>query len=393
MQRPYYILPLIVLSQFAGTSLWFSGNAILPEISKAFQLQQGALALVTSAVMIGFITGTLIYAVFAIADRFKPSTVFFLSSVFAAVANLMILLPHQQIISLLLSRFLVGFFLAGIYPVGMKIAAEWYEKGLGKALGYLVGALVLGTAFPHVLKQSGWNYDWRVVLLLTSSFALTGGLLILFFIPSGPFAKTNLHYSFSAFKQSFTSANFRSASFGYFGHMWELYAFWAFVPVLLSLYVKKQDAVLNIPFWSFSIIAAGAVGCIAGGYLTKWFGSAKVAFAALCVSGICCVLAYFSFSLPAPVFLFFMIIWGIAVAADSPQFSSIVAQTAVAENKGAALTIVISIGFSVTVMSIYVLNYLFEAQMQSPLVMLILAPGPLFGLWKMYPLLKEKAFG
>jgi MFS family permease len=174
--------------------------------------------------------------------------------------------------------------------------------------------------------------------------------------------------------------------------MWELYAFWAFVPVLLSLYVKKQDAVLNIPFWSFSIIAAGAVGCIAGGYLTKWYGSAKVAFAALCVSGICCVLAYFSFSLPAPVFLFFMIIWGIAVVADSPQFSSIVAQTAVAENKGAAITIVTCIGFSVTVVSIYLLNFLFEAQMQSSLVLLILAPGPLFGLWKMYPLLKEKAF-
>lgn len=392
MQRPNHILPLIVLSQFAGTSLWFSGNAILPEISKTFQLQQGALALVTSSVLIGFITGTFMYAVFAIADRFKPSVVFFLSAMLAALANLLILLPDLQITSLLLSRFLVGFFLAGIYPVGMKIAAEWYEKGLGKALGYLVGALVLGTAFPHLLKQAGWEYNWRVVLLMTSSFATIGGLVIVLFIPRGPFAKTSLHYSFTAFQQSFRFANFRSASFGYFGHMWELYAFWAFVPVLLTLYVNKQHALLNVPFWSFSIIAAGAVGCVVGGYLTKRYGSAKVAFAALCISCVCSILAYFSYNLPAPLFLLFMFIWGIAVVADSPQFSSIVAQTAVAENKGAALTIVTCIGFSITVASIYLLNYLFEAWLQSPWVLLLLAPGPLFGLWKLYPLLKEKAF-
>ena len=193
MQRPAYILPLIVLSQFAGTSLWFSGNAILPEISKTFQLEQAALAIVTSSVLIGFITGTFVFAISALADRFQPSLVFFLSSLFAATANLLILIPQQELSILIISRFSVGFFLAGIYPVGMKIAAEWYEKGLGKALGYLVGALVLGTAFPHLLKQSGWEYNWRTVLILPSCFALIGGLLMFLLVARGRNSKASLH--------------------------------------------------------------------------------------------------------------------------------------------------------------------------------------------------------
>ncbi len=392
MNRPQYILPFIVLSQFAGTSLWFSGNAILPEISKAFQLEKDALAIVTSSVLIGFIIGTLLYAITAIADRYKPSLVFFISSLFAAAANLLILLPQQDFILLVLSRFLVGFFLAGIYPVGMKIAAEWYEKGLGKALGYLVGALVLGTAFPHLLKQSDWNYNWKHVLLFTSTIAVAGGLIVLLFASKKETPKKRTQYSFSAFKTSFQSADFRAASFGYFGHMWELYAFWAFVPVLLSIYAKTNGYEMNIPLWSFILIAAGVPGCVMGGYISTKRGSAKVAASALLVSFCCCLLAAFSFVLPPVLFFLFLFIWGFAVIADSPQFSSIVAQTAVVENKGSALTIVTSIGFAITVVSIYVLNYLFEAFFQSPYVLLVLAPGPLFGLWKLRPLLKQETF-
>lgn len=392
MNRPNYILPLIVLSQFAGTSLWFSGNVILTEISKTFQLEKDALAIVTSSVLIGFIIGTFLYAITAIADRFKPSVVFFISSLLAASANLLILLPQQDFLLFVLSRFFVGFFLAGIYPVGMKIAAEWYEKGLGKALGYLVGALVMGTAFPHLLKQSGWDYNWKYVLMVTSTVAATGGLIILLFVPRGPFYKKGSNYSFDAFKNSFRFPNFRAASFGYFGHMWELYAFWAFVPVILNLYTKQNAATMDVPLWSFIIIAAGAVGCVVGGYITLKQGSAKVAYTGMLVSFCCCVLSVFSFAFPPALFLFFLLIWGFAVVADSPQFSSIVAQTAVAENKGSALTIVTCVGFLITVVSVYVLNRLFEQFMQSPYVLLILSPGPLFGLWKLRPLLKQTQF-
>jgi MFS family permease len=392
MQRPNHILPLIVLSQFAGTSLWFSGNAIHTDISKAFQLEQDAIAIVTSLVLIGFIAGTFLYAITAVADRFKPSIVFFISSLLASAANLLLLLPQHDFLILLVSRFGVGFFLAGIYPVGMKIAAEWYEKGLGKALGYLVGALVMGTAFPHLLKHSGWEYNWKDVLKFTSLVATIGGLLILLFVPRGPFHKTGSRYSFNTFRLSFRDANFRAASFGYFGHMWELYAFWAFVPILLNLYCKRNGELLSVPLWSFFILAAGAIGCVAGGYITLKHGSAKVAFNAMIVSFVCCVLSVFSFHLPPFLFLFFLLIWGFAVVADSPQFSSIVAQTAVAENRGSALTIVTCIGFSITVASIYLLNLLFAQFPESAFVLWILAPGPLFGLWKLRTLTREKTF-
>lgn len=392
MQRPAYILPLIVLSQFAGTSLWFSGNAILSEISKTFQLNQTALATVTSSVLVGFITGTFVFALFSIADRYKPSEVFFLSSLFAGVANLIILIPQHHLFILITSRFFVGFFLAGIYPVGMKIAAEWFEKGLGKALGYLVGALVLGTAFPHLLKQSGWEYNWKTVLLLTSAFAATGGLFIFAFVPRGPFFKKSLHYSFKAFQQSFHLAEFRAASFGYFGHMWELYTFWAFVPLILNYYKEKHVLQLNIPFWSFLVIATGMIGCIVGGFLTKKYGSAKIAFSAMSCSMICCILSFFSFEWTLPFFLIFLFVWGLTVVADSPQFSSIVAQTAVSENKGSALTIVTCIGFAITVTSIFTITFIYEKTNHAPWVFLLLAPGPLIGLWKLKPLLKEKPF-
>lgn len=392
MNQPKHILPLIVIAQFAGTSLWFSGNAILPEISKELNLQQGGLAAVTINVLIGFICGTFLYSLLAIADRFKPSNVFFASSLFAAIANLLIIPFHHQFAILLFSRFMTGFFLAGIYPVGMKIAAEWYEKGLGKALGYLVGALVLGTAFPHLLKQSAWNYNWEHVLLFTSIAAVLGGLLILLFVPDGPYRKRGNRYSASAFISSFRSKDFRSASLGYFGHMWELYAFWAFVPVLLSLYAKKNSYEISIPLWSFFIIAIGAASCVAGGYFTLRKGSAKVAFAALLISFCCCLLSAFSFYLPPYLFLLFLLVWGFAAVADSPQFSSIVAQMAVAENKGSALTIVTCIGFSITVAAVYTLHLLSDLFPQSTNIFLLLAPGPLFGLIALAPLLKQTAF-
>ena len=155
-RKPFHILPLIVFSQFAGTSLWFAGNAILPDIQQELHLQGNAIGDITSMVQLGFICGTLVFALLSIADRFHPSRVFFVSSLIAALANACIAWIAKDFFALLALRFITGFFLAGIYPVGMKIAADWYEKGLGKALGYLVGALVLGTAFPHLLKAGNY---------------------------------------------------------------------------------------------------------------------------------------------------------------------------------------------------------------------------------------------
>ena len=378
-QRPAYILPVIVVSQFAGTSLWFAGNAVLPDIQQALHLTATGPGAITSSVQLGFIAGTFIFALLHIADRFPAARVFFVCSLAGAAANAGMIWWASGQWSLMACRFLTGFFLAGIYPVGMKIAADWYEKGLGKALGWLVGALVLGTAFPHLLKGSTHNFAWQAVVTGTSLVAAGGGLLLWLLVPDGPYRKQSTAFHPSAMVNIFRAARFRAVATGYFGHMWELYALWAFVPVLINLHAQDKGVQHNTALWSFLCIGIGGVGCVAGGYLSQKLGNARVAFYSLLLSGACCCLSYFMVQAPSPLFLLFLLFWGITVTPDSPQFSTLVAQMAPVENKGTALTLVTSIGFAISIASIELVGYLFH-HFSSPLVFVLLAPGPLIGI-------------
>jgi MFS family permease len=371
-----------VLSQFAGTSLWFTGNAILPELKQSLGLSQYAVSYVTSAVMLGFIAGTLVFAFLSLADRFSPARLFFISSIAGALFNIAIIWLAKDSTSLFALRFVTGFCIAGIYPVGMKIAADWYEKGLGKALGFLLGALVLGTAFPHLLKNRDFELPWKSVLTCTSIFACIGGLLILAFVGDGPFRKRSGRFQWNAVSTIFSSKKWRQAALGYFGHMWEIYSFWGFLPLIIELYNKKQGQSLDISLISFLVIASGSISCIAGGYLSQRWGSAKVAILALLISGICCFLSPAFIYLPVWLFILLLFIWGLSVAPDSPQFSTLVAQYAPEQLRGTALTIYNSIGFSITTISLFVIDYLFHSkgfagQQNS---FLFLGFGALFGL-------------
>ena len=298
-----YILPTIVLSQLFCTSLWFAGNSILNDIAKDLYLAPQFLAHITSAIQFGFISGTLVFAVFTISDRFSPSLVFFVSSILAALCNLGISIDHIDSFEILLFRFLTGFFLAGIYPVGMKIASDYYQAGLGKSLGFLVGALVLGTAFPHLLKNITMSFDWKYVVYGTSVLSVLGGLLIYLFVPNGPYRKKGQVINFTAFLNGFKAPNFRSASFGYFGHMWELYAFWAFVPLMLATHNNQfPETHLPVPLLSFFIIASGGLACVFSGILSQYFGAKRIASLALSVSCLCCVLSPLFLLLSSTVF-------------------------------------------------------------------------------------------
>ena len=351
-----------MLSQFAGTSLWFVGNAVLPELKASLHLSQYALSLVTSAVMLGFIGGTLVFAFFSLADRFSPVKLFFISCLLGAVTNSAVAWLATDTVSLFVLRFLTGFFIAGIYPVGMKIATDWYEKGLGKALGFLLGALVLGTAFPHLLRNREFELPWRSVLHFTSFAAILGGLLMIFLIGDGPYRKKSGGFQWNAFKKIFSSKNWRRSAMGYFGHMWELYTFWGFVPFILALYAEKNNLSLNIPLLSFLVIASGCISCIGGGFLSLKFGSARVATTALFISGACCFISPFIYQLPLVLFLGILIIWGLAVIPDSPQFSTLVANYAPDDLKGTALTIYNSIGFSISTISLIIIDRVFHSQ-------------------------------
>ncbi|RNI27802.1 MFS transporter [Rufibacter immobilis] len=383
-----HTLPTIVLAQFACTSLWFAGNAVLPNLITQFHLEASTLSHLTSSVQLGFILGTLVFAVFTISDRFSPSKVFLVCALLGAGCNLS-LLGASGLATLLGSRFLTGFCLAGIYPVGMKIAADYHQRGLGKALGFLVGALVLGTAFPHLLKALTQGLPWRYVIWGTSGLAVLGGLSVFALVPDGPFRSRSTQPNFSAFFQIFRQKDFRAAAFGYFGHMWELYTFWALVPVLLALYAQQHpEAPVPVSLLSFSIIAVGALACVAGGYLSEKVGSARTAAVALAVSLGCCLVAPVIFQLPFPWFLGVLVVWGLAVVMDSPQFSTLVAQSAEGSVKGTALTIVNSIGFAITIVSIQFLQWV-EAYAGAERRFLFLALGPLLGLWAMRRLLRK----
>jgi predicted MFS family arabinose efflux permease len=387
-QRPRKILPIIIISQFAGTSLWFASNAILPDLQREWSINESSLGYMTSAVQFGFILGTLFFAFFAISDRFSPRKLFFVCSVLGAVSNLFIYLLADGLKSLLFLRFITGLFLAGIYPVGMKIAASWYNRELGKAIGFLVGALVLGTSFPHLLKSLGPVVSWGTLIVSISAISAIGGALIYLLVPDGPYLSKGTTFNSRALIIIFKSREFRSASFGYFGHMWELYTFWAFVPVILSKYISANSIEkIDISFWSFFIISVGSLGCAGGGLLSRKVGSARVAFAQLFVSGLCCLISPLLFFAPEKIFLSFLILWGITVVGDSPQFSALTAQKAPRDLVGSALTIVNCIGFSITIVSIQITS-LITRSVEPNLIFLLLALGPAFGLISLWPLFR-----
>ena len=388
---PKKILPVIVLAQFAGTSLWFVGNAVLPELKQTLGLSQYAVSNVTSAVMLGFIAGTLVFAFFSLADRYSPVKLFFICSLMGALANSSVAWLATDALSLFSLRFISGFFIAGIYPVGMKIAADWYDKGLGKALGFLLGALILGTAFPHLLRNRDFALPWKSVLYFTSAFAAIGGIIMILFVGDGPFRKKSGGFQWNALGKIFSSKKWRQAAFGYFGHMWELYTFWGFLPVILALYASKNNIELNIPLLSFLIIGCGSISSIAGGYLSQYFGSAKIGTTALLISGLCCFLSPLMYSIPLPFFLLLLFVWGLSISPDSPQFSTLVAHYAPENLKGTALTIYNSIGFSISTISLIVIDRIFYSNtfLAKENTMLLLGFGAIFGLKHMYRLIKS----
>jgi len=383
MQVPLRILPVIVFAQFAGTALWFAGNAVLPDLTKLLQLSDAAVGNVTSAVQFGFIGGTLLFAYMSLADRFSPSLVFLICAVAGSAANLLAVFSTGYF-TLLLTRLFTGFFLAGIYPVGMKIASDWHREGLGKALGYLVGALVLGTALPHLIRDLSGDLPWKFILISTSAIATFGGVILYVLVPDGPYSSKKGIFKPGTISSLFKDRNFRASAFGYFGHMWELYTFWAFVPVILMIYQSGYgDLSASVSLLSFIIIGIGSIGCAVGGHFAIKKSSQFVTKVSLYISGLFCLLIPFLFHLNEVLFLSLLVIWGIFVVSDSPQFSTMVARSSDKDYVATGLTIVNSIGFATTIVSLQLLNILW-VQFQSTLVFLALLPGPVLGLIAIY---------
>jgi len=372
------VLPGLVIAQLFGTSLWFSSSAAMPSLIRSWSLSRADAGLLVSAVQAGFIVGTLLFALTNIADRLSASRVFFASACAGAACNALFAYAATGIPDALVYRFLTGVSLAGIYPVGMKIVVSWMPGALGNALGWLVGALSLGSAAPFLLAWLGAELPWQTVLSGSSVLAVLSGVMVLW-NGSGPHhvpaRKTDLRMMFRVF----AIPAYRRAALGYFGHMWELYAVWVLSPSLVraGLLAAGVDDPRAVSLGAFLFIGIGAVGCVGGGFLSQRWGSRRVAGWAMTVSGASCLCAPWLIGVSPGLYLILLAIWGAAVVADSPQFSALSARACPPDYVGTALTIQNCAGFAITIVSIELTTRLW--QVWGLPVVWLLAPGPLLG--------------
>ncbi len=371
-------LALVAGAELLGMSLWFSASAVAPALKSEWGLTDAGSAWLTLAVQLGFVAGTLVSALGNLPDVFSTRRLFAISAWLGAAANAGLAVFAHGLVAAMALRFLTGFFLAGVYPPGMKIMATWFRRGRGMALGVLVGALTLGKAAPYLVNAVG-SANWRWNVLAASVLAAAGGAIVLFFVGEGPHAMPAARFDAAQIAKVFRNRGVRLADFGYFGHMWELYAMWTWVPVFL----RASFAAHGARPWlaegaSFLVIGSGAVGCVAAGLLADRIGRTAVTSWAMGLSGACCLGVGLLFDAPAAVLLVVTAIWGAAVVADSAQFSACVTELGDPRYMGTALTVQTCAGFLLTMASIELVPLAVTA-VGWRWAFAVLAPGPALG--------------
>jgi MFS family permease len=377
--RLRFAIAILVVSELFGTSLWFSTNGVAAELRAALDLSPAGIGWLTNATQSGFIAGTLLVALTGLADRFAASRVFFVSCLLGAGANAVFALNTQSLAFAVALRFLVGVSLAGIYPLGMKLVVSWTPGRASTTLSLLVAMLAIGTALPHGVRGVAGALPWQGVVLSSSLLALVAGATVLWLgdgphLPSAGRQPVRLGVALQAFRVP----AFRAAAFGYFGHMWELYAFWALLPFLIVGTLPAAAASPSIvSLLSFTVIAIGGAGCIAGAALARRSGSQRVAAVSLAVSGLCCLL-FPPAALAGPMaVLALLLLWGATVVTDSPQFSALSAAACPPHAVGSALALQNAIGFLISMVSIALSSALLDRW--GTQVTWLLLPGPILG--------------
>ena len=383
--RRFRALALIAAGELLAMSLWFSGSAVAPAVSAEWGLGATGVAWLTLSVQLGFVAGTLVSAVANLADVLSTRGLFAVSAFLGAACNAALALAARGPASGMALRFLTGFFLAGVYPPGMKIAAGHVSgRGRGLAIGALVGALTLGSATPHLvaglLDARGLSHV--AVLTVSSALALAGALIVATLVTDGPYAPAPAPFDPRQLGRVLRDRAVLLANLGYFGHMWELYAVWTWLAVFLAEALPPGDP--GAPrLAAFAIIGvAGAAGAFAGGWLADRIGRTTVTIGAMAISGACCLASAWAYAGPAWLLVAFGLIWGASVIADSAQFSASVTELSQPAYMGTALTLQTSLGFALTLVTIWGLPLLAQ-HVGWRYAFLVLAPGPFLGCWAM----------
>jgi MFS family permease len=385
-------LALLVIAETAGMSLWFTSAAILPDMAREVPIEAGMQALLSSAVQAGFVVGALAVSISGIADRLDPRRVFAVSAVLAALANVLLLVTPVGSAEAVALRFATGVFLAGVYPVGMKIAVGWSKGDRGLLVGILVGALTLGNGVPYLFAFLG-GAAWRGTVIATSVLAIAGGCLVLA-AGLGPANARSDRFQPGAILLAWRDRQIRFAYLGYFGHMWELFAMWAWVSTAAAAsfaFTMDPDSARALArVTTFAGIALGGLACVAAGALADRIGKAEVTIIAMAVSGAMAVLTALTFGGPPAITVVLVILWGISVIPDSAQFSAIVADNSPPHLAGSLLTFQTALGFLLTVATVQLTPILADA-VGWPIVLAGLALGPAAGICAMLPLTRRRA--
>jgi MFS family permease len=372
---PRRALALLALVLVLSMSPWFSATAVIPQLREDWDLSGNEAAWLTIAVQLGFVAGALLSSVGNIADVLSPRVVILIGSLGAAGANLLVAFAGGAETAIPL-RALTGFFLAGVYPPAFKLMATWFRRGRAFALGTLAGAIAIGSAAPHFINGLG-GLEWRVAVYTTSALTLVGGIVGWRFVPEGPYPFPRAVFDPRQVRLVLRNRGVRLASFGYFGHMWELFAMWAWF--LLFFRDGHGAGGTSAAFATFAVIATGGAGCVLGGLVAERVGRAETAATAMLASGICALTIGLLVDAPTWVVLAVGLVWGVAVIADSALFSTLVTEYADQAYVGTALALQLAAGFALTAVTIWLVPFLEDA-VGWRYAFAFLAPGPALGI-------------
>lgn len=376
--KRWITLILLSIVLVLGMSTWFSASAVIPQLELVWDLTPTTKAWLTIAVQLGFVAGALVSAALNLADLIAPRFVIAGGGIGAGLANILLVTADDPALGIAL-RFFTGFFMAGVYPPAFKLISTWFQEQRGMALGTLAGSIILGNAMPHLVNGLG-GVDWRNVIYATTTLSVTGGLIALS-LRDGPFAFPAASFDPRQLGRVFANRGVRLASIGYFGHMWELFAMYAWFAVFVSDHLSAKGSVIlpAAAFITFTVIAMGSPGSYIGGLISDRWGRTKTTIALLIVSGLCSLLIGLSFGGPTWLLVGIGLVWGLTVVADSAQFSAMVTEVADQSYVGTALTMQIAIGFTVTVVTIWLIPII-EVAVGWNWAFAILALGPVVGI-------------